>query len=97
MDLGVEPLEALKAASKAVQEARQAVTQAWARVLGLDPVERAAIEARIAAAHATRQAPALSPARQQAQAPRAAPALRQAHQVQPDQDDDQVQGPAPGV
>lgn len=86
-------VEALKAASKAVQAARQAVTQAWARVLGLDPVERAAIEARIAA-HAAKQAPPppSAPVRQ-AQAPQAAPA---AHQVR--QDDDQEQkGPAPGM
>lgn len=80
-------LAALKIASRAVQAARQAVTQAWARVLGLDPVERAAIEARIAAKQAPPPPP---PARQQA--PQAAPA---AHQVR--QDDDQEQkGPAPG-
>ncbi|MCX7258540.1 MAG: MobA/MobL family protein [Polaromonas sp.] len=75
---------ALKIASRAVQAARQAVTQAWGKVLALDPAQRAAIEARIAA-HAAKQAP--PPARQQA--PQAAPA---AHQVQ--SDDQKQQGPA---
>jgi ATP-dependent exoDNAse (exonuclease V) alpha subunit len=82
-------MEVLKTARRAVEAARQAVTQAWGKVLALDPAQRAAIEARIAA-HAAKQAPPPPPARQQA--PQAAPA---AHQVR--QDDDQEQkGPAPG-
>jgi hypothetical protein len=90
---------ALKIASRAVQAALQAVTRAWAWVLGLDPVERAAIEARIAA-HAAKQAPPppSAPVRQQAQAPQAAPAPA-AHQVQDDDQEQQgsAKGPAPGM
>ena len=79
-------LAALKIASRAVQAARQAVAEAWGKVLALDPAQRAEIEARHAA-HAAKQAPPPPPARQQA--PQAA------HQVR--QDDDQEQkGPAPG-
>ena len=83
-------MEVLKTARRAVEAARQAVTQAWGKVLALDPAQRAAIEARIAA-HAAKQAPPPPPPARQ-QAPQAAPA---AHLVR--QDDDQEQkGPAPG-
>lgn len=78
----------LKIASRAVQAARQAVAEAWGKVLALDPAQRAEIEAR----HTAKQAPSPAPAPQKAQAPQPAPA---AHQVQ---NDDQVQqGPAPGM
>lgn len=84
-------MEVLKTARRAVETARQAVAQAWGKVLALDPAQRAAIEARIAAHAVNKQAPPPPPPARQ-QAPQAAPAT---HQVR--QDDDQEQkGPAPG-
>ena len=78
----------LKIASRAVQAARQAVAEAWGKVLALDPAQRAEIEAR----HAAKQAPSPAPAPQKAQAPKLRllrTRCRTMHQVQ--------QGPAPGM
>ena len=83
----------LAGASKVVRAADQVAAKARAKVLALDPAERAAIVARHAALQASLAPAPAAPARQQA--PRAAPVQRQAHQVQ---DDDQEQkGAAPGM
>lgn len=78
-------MDVLKTARRAVQATREAVTQAWGKVLALDPAQRAAIEARHAA-YAARQAPFPAPARQQGQAPQAALAAYQVRQDDDDQD-----------
>lgn len=91
-------IEALAQASKTVQAARQAVARAWQQVLGLDPAERAALEARQQALEA-RQAEWLAqgvPKPKQPAMPAmvATPAPHQvSYQAQDEDEDDR--GPAP--